>query len=143
MFINRYMKGFAGVFVCLMLLLTLSNGCTNVPGKGSRFKVPFIKNGFVSRYERSPDQVREAALKVLATQGQLTMNDVVNSQIAARVDNRDVVVYIQSIESGITEVITQIHNKWGGTDLNLAREIDKQIALQLPRYQTQINSEGI
>ena len=137
------MKGFAGVFVCLILLLTLTNGCNNVPGKGSRFGVPFIKNSFVSRYERSPDQVREAALKVLATQGQLTMNDTVNSQIAARVDNRDVVIHVQAIEAGITEVKTWVRNKWGGTDLNLAREIDKQIALQLPRYQTQIESGGM
>lgn len=136
------MKGFSGIFVLFVLIATMTSGCYTSDSGKVRFGVPFIKDSFPSRYERSAEQVREAALQVLESMGQLTMNDYVNSVIEARVDTKWVTVTIQPIESGITQVITEVRSRSGLGNLDLAREIDKQIALQLPRYQTPINSRS-
>lgn len=98
-----------------------------------------MRDRWVSAYERSPDQVRDAVLKVLENMGQLTLNDYVNNAIEARVDTKFVSIQIIPLESGLTQIITQVRSRSGLPDTNLAREIDKQVALQLPRFQTPIS----
>jgi hypothetical protein len=42
-------------------------------------------------------------------------------------------VKVEEIDPKVTRVIVQVRTKGGGTDIDLASEIDKQIALHLQR----------
>jgi hypothetical protein len=129
-----------GIFVCVVLANVFwTTGCYRTPDGRSRVGVPGVRDRWVSAYERSPDQVRDAVLKVLENMGQLTLNDYVNNAIEARVDTKFVSIQIIPLESGLTQIITQVRSRSGLPDTNLAREIDKQVALQLPRFQTPIS----
>lgn len=133
------MKLMRGIFLCVVLAnLFWTTGCYRTPDGRSRVGVPGVRDRWVSAYERSPDQVRDAVLKVLENMGQLTLNDYVNNAIEARVDTKFVSIQIIPLESGLTQIITQVRSRSGLPDTNLAREIDKQVALQLPRFQTPI-----
>lgn len=125
------MKGISGIFVVLMVVTLLGSGCN-----GRNKIIPFGKSSFDSRYERSVEQVRTATFNVLGNMGQLTLNDTVNNVIEAKVDRYNVMVLIFAEDSGITRVTTSVRSNAGVGNLNLAREIDKRIALELPRYQS-------
>ena len=129
-----------GIFVCVVLVMSFLTGCYSTPdGLRKRAGVPWVRDRWVSAYERSPEQVREATIKVLENMGQLTLNDYINNSIEARVDTKFVSVQIIPLESGLTQIITQVRSRSGMPDTNLAREIDKQLALQLPRFRTPVS----
>jgi hypothetical protein len=137
--IKTHMKFNAGIFVYAVLIVAVFTGCYSTPdGLRKRFGVPLVRDRWVSAYERSAEQVREAAIRVLENMGQLTLNDYINNSIEARVDTKFVSIQIVPLESGLTQIITQVRSKSGIPDTNLAREIDKQIALQLPRFRTPV-----
>ena len=120
------------VAICGMLVCT--TGCYTTVGGNTKMGVPGVKDNFTSRYQRSVAEVREATRKVFEFNGTLTGDDLVTNTLTAIIDTRTVYVRILELEDGITEVITQVRTKNGGRDLELAAEIDKQIALRLPRY---------
>jgi hypothetical protein len=93
--------------------------------------VPFSKDRIVSRYERTVDQLFEAAKKTLAFKGTLTGENTIAKTLEAKVDNNTVWVKVSEAEPGITEVTTQTRGKGGGANIALSSEIDKMIALQL------------
>jgi hypothetical protein len=72
-----------------------------------------------------------AAKDVLNANGTLFSEDVMQSTVSARVDTKTVRVKVESIEPSMTRVTVQVRTKTGNSDLDLAGEIDKQIALRL------------
>lgn len=112
-------------------LLTLTLGCyTDVQGDKKMGK-PFSKDRLESRYERPVEQVFSAAKEVLAFNGTLTSENTIAKTLEARVDNNTVGVKVEAVEPNITRVIVQARKSSGGGNVDLASEIDKQIALQL------------
>ena len=126
------LKWFACLCALAMLPL-LSSGCYTNPAGQSKAGVPFVKDSVVSRYPRNVNQVLEATRTVLAYNGQVTSDDSVTRVVGARINNRNVWVHVEELEPNITEVTVQARTKSGGGDVDLAAEIDKQIALQLVR----------
>jgi hypothetical protein len=49
----------------------------------------------------------------------------------AQINNRRVYVKLEELEPQVTRVLVQVFTKSGGTDIDLAAEMDKQIALRL------------
>jgi hypothetical protein len=72
-----------------------------------------------------------AAKDVLSVNGTLFSEDVMQSTLSARVDTKTVRVKVEAIDPKMTRLTVQTRTKMGGSDLDLAGEIDKQIALRL------------
>ena len=49
----------------------------------------------------------------------------------ARVDTRSIWVRLEETEANVTRVLVQVRTKNGGSDIDLAHEVEKRIALQL------------
>ena len=130
-------------FAALAGLATLAAGCVDTVGGGKTVGVPFIKDKIESRYERPPDQVFAAAKDVIREDGTLinegTLYNQTNSvgnvvkTIQGRVNQRTVWVAIAQEDPKITDVTVQTRTQGGVSDIDLAAQIDKQIALKLAR----------
>jgi len=125
------MKHFAVVLALLAGLLVTSTGCYQTMDNRSKMGVPFKKDKIAGQYERSIDQVQAGAREVLKFNGTIVSDDIVNRVLVGKVDTRTVYVKLTELEPTLTQVLVQARTKGGGADIDLAAEIDKQIALQL------------
>jgi hypothetical protein len=117
--------------LCALALAFVVSGCvTSVDGR-QQVGMPFVKDRLESRYERSPMEIWQAAKDVLNYNGKLYSEDVMRSTLEASVNTRTVWVKVEPADQQTTRVVVQARTKGGGTDLELASEIDKQIALRL------------
>lgn len=118
---------------CLLLcaVLPLASGCRSDVSGQNRLAVPFVKDTIESRYNRSIDKVAVAARETLAFNGTITSDDSVTRTLQAQINNRRVYVKLEELEPQVTRVLVQVFTKGGGTDIDLAAEMDKQIALRL------------
>lgn len=132
-------KFFAG----LLGLAILGAGCVETVTGHKTAAVPFLKDKIESRYERPAEQVFQAAKDVISFNGALINEGVVYGQtnaignvartIEGKVNQRTVWVRVEQVEPKITAVAVQTRTSGGGSDIDLAAEIDKQIALKLVR----------
>jgi hypothetical protein len=106
-------------------------GCVGTVDGRSKAGMPFVKDKIESRYERSVPQVLEAARAVLKLNGQITSDDAVTKTLSAQIATRTVYVKVTEADPKVTQVVVQARTKNGGADVDLASEMDKQIALQL------------
>lgn len=80
-------------------------------------------------------QVSQATEAVLMRMGKLISHDVVNNYYEAKVNQRSVYVHLEPVDNGgITQVSVQARTGLA-SDIQMASEIDKQIALQLASSQ--------
>lgn len=112
-------------------LLVVSIGCVGTVDGRSRAAVPLVKDTIESRYERPAIQIFEASKEVLKYNGTLTAENTINKSLEAKVDTRTVWVAVDEVEPKVCRVRVQARRKGGLADIDLAAEIDKQIALRL------------
>ena len=93
--------------------------------------VPFVKDKFEGRYQRPVATIFTAARQVLELNGTLTGENRITNTLEAKVDNRTVIARVDEVEPGVSRVIVSARTKGGSPDLDLASEIEKQIALKL------------
>ncbi|MDB6053622.1 MAG: hypothetical protein JWN25_1145 [Verrucomicrobiales bacterium] len=120
-------------FAVLPLLLgavLILSGCVSTVDGHMKAGVPFVRDTMVSRYERTPSQILSAAKAVLTRTGTIIGDNTVINTIQAKVDTRTVWVRVVEIDNKVSEVYVQVRTKTGG-DVDLASQIDKQIAIQL------------
>lgn len=119
-------------FACLLIvaLVPAFTACVKTLDDRSTIAMPFSKDTIEARYARSIDQVTVAAREVLAFNGTITSDDAVTRVLQAKVNNRTVYVRLEELEPQITRVLVQVRSG-AGSDVDLAAEIDKQIALRL------------
>ena len=115
----------------LFVLLAALTGCQSTPDGRSRAGVPFVKDTIESRYQRPPVQIFASARQVLELNGTLVSENTINSTLEAKIDNRHVIVKVDEVEPGVSRVQVEARKKGGAADIDLAAEIDKQIALKL------------
>lgn len=123
------MKWLACLLICGVLPLV--TGCRPDLAGRNNFAVPFLQDTIESRYPRSIDKVLVAARETLAFNGTITSDDSVTRTLQGQVNNKRVYVKVEELEPQVTRVLVQVFTKGGGTDIQLAAEIDKQIALRL------------
>lgn len=123
------MKWLACLLICA--LLPLVTGCRETVAGSNKFSVPLLKDTIESKYNRSIDKVAIATRETLAFNGTITSDDAVTRTLQAQVNNRRVYVKLEEIEPQVTRVLVQVFTKGGGADIDLAAEVDKQIALRL------------
>lgn len=92
---------------------------------------PLVKDRIVRVYERPVLECWAAAKEVLAVNGTVFSEDVMQSAVSARVDTRTVRVKVEEMDKKMTRLTVQVRTRFGNSDLDLAGELDKQIALQL------------
>jgi hypothetical protein len=107
------------------------SGCVSTVDGRQQVGVPFIKDQFHGRYERPVLEVWKAANDVLGYNGNLYSVDVMRSSLEATVEGKTVWMKVEAVDPKVTEITVQVRTKNGGTDLELARELDKQIAVRL------------
>ena len=114
------------------LALVFVSGCYSA-GDRSRGGVPtwMKKDRFESRYERPVEQIFAAAKEVLRFNGTLYGENTISHTLEAKVDTRTVIVTVDEVEPKISRVVVVARKKSTVPDLDLAAEIDKQIALRL------------
>jgi hypothetical protein len=120
------------VFIPLMAvaLLALVAGCVSTLDGRMKAGLP-VKDTIESRYERPTGELFGAAKEVLRFNGTLYGENTITQTLEAKIDNRTVWVAVDEVEPNITRVRTQARSATGGADIDLASEIDKQIALHL------------
>jgi hypothetical protein len=125
--------------LALMLLLPaiLVAGCVRTVDDRKTAAVPFVKDRIEGRYERSVDEVYMASLHVLRQNGTIQNEQVLHESdaeartIEGRVNKRRIWIRVEPVDATVTSVTVQARTSGGGTDMNLAFELEKQIALQL------------
>ncbi len=128
------------IFAILLGTAVLAGvGCVNTVSGGKAPGVPFIKDRVEGRYERPLEQVTEAAREVVKYNGTLLKESTLHSEtnmvrtVEGKVNQRTVWVRVEALNPQITGVAVQTRTPGGGSDVDLAHEIEKQIALKLVR----------
>lgn len=117
--------------IAAVAMLVCSLGCFHSQDGRKKLGPPLVKDTLESRYERPVDQIFAAAKQVLAFNGTLYSENTINHSLEAKVDTRTVWVIVDEVEPNVTRVRTQARKKNRLPDIDLAAEIDKQIALRL------------
>jgi hypothetical protein len=125
-------------FLLLLLAAGLAGvitGCVNTVDGRSQAGLPFLKDTIEGRYERSAAAVFAAGKEVLRFNGALTAENTINMSLEGKVSQRTVFVRVEELDPSkpVTRVLVQTRTLGGGTDIDLAHEIEKQIALKLVR----------
>ncbi len=99
--------------------------------------VPFIKDRVEGRYERPLERVFAASKDVIKKNGVLVNESTLYNEtntvktVEGKVNQRTVWVRVEAIDPKVTAVVVQTRTSGGGTDLDLAHELEKEIALAL------------
>ena len=114
-------------------------GCVRTVDDTHTLAVPFVRDSMGGRYQRSVDEVYQAAVAVINHNGvvltEFIPHDSTNSvrSLYGKVDQRKVWVRVEAVDLAqpITQVDVEARSTWGGRDLDLTHELAKEIALQL------------
>jgi hypothetical protein len=126
-------------FLLLLGATLITVGCVSTVNDRHTAGVPFIKDRVEGRYERPLDQVYDAAKEVVKFNGALVNESILHTEtnmvktVEGKVNQRTVWVRVEALDPKITGVAVQTRTSGGGSDLDLAHEIEKQIALKLVR----------
>lgn len=127
------------IFAVLLVALVLGAGCVDTVSGRKRAGVPFIKDQVQGQYERPANQVYDAALAVIKFNGILLNETILHSEttevktVEGKINQTTVWVRVDPLDKNLTGVVVQTRTKGGGSDLDLAHEIEKQIAVKLVR----------
>ena len=126
------------IFLSLVITLVIATGCVNTQSGRKAAAVPFVKDSVEGRYERPVAQVYSAAKEVVIANGTLQnevtqhgTNNAVVLAIEGRVQDRKVFIGVKEVTPQVTSVTVQVRTSSGGRDLDVAHELEKQIALKL------------
>jgi len=129
---TKILAAFAGIGMIL-----LATGCISTVSGTKTPAMSFGADRFAGRYERTPDQVYQAAVTVINNNGVLLTeyipHDTTNSvrSLYGKVNSRNVWMSVAPVDSKITEVTVQARSRAGFRDQDLVHELEKEIALQL------------
>ena len=128
------------IFAALVGMAILTGGCVKTVSDTHTPAIWFGKDRVPGRYERSVDQVYQAAFKVINDNGVVVTeyipHDTSNGvrSLLGKVNQCNVWVRVEADEDGKTTLITvEARTKWGNSNIDLAHELEKDIALQLSR----------
>jgi hypothetical protein len=132
------------IFCGLLLGVALLGwGCVKTVSGDTTAGVPFIHDKVEAQYDRPMEQVYTAALDVIKANGTVSDEKILHGQsggvtdivkaIEGKVRERTVWIRVQQVDPKITALTVQTRTKAGGSDMDLAALLDKQIALKLVR----------
>jgi hypothetical protein len=125
--------------LALAVLTAAVVGCVNTVSGRKTAAVPWMRDRIEGHYDRSVDQVYTAACAVMRDNGAINFTGEMNSAtnlvkfIEGKVRQCNVWIRTEQIEPAESSVIVQVRTAKGGTDLLLAHQLEKEIALKLVR----------
>lgn len=125
------------LWAVILLPVIFAAGCVGTVSNRKTAAVPFVKDKAEGRYERTVEQVYNAAVYVINQNGMLQnevklhQDDAVALALEGRVNQRRIWIRVEPVDAVITSVVVQARTSAGGTDMDLAHELEKQIALRL------------
>ena len=130
-------------FAALVGMTILTGGCVKTVSDTHSPAIWFGKDRVSGRYERSVEQVYQAAFKVISNNGVVVTeyipHDTSNGvrSLEGKVNQCNIWVRVEADEDGKTTLITvQARTKWGNSNIELASQMQTQIALQLQMQST-------
>ena len=132
---NMKMKFFA----VLAGVAIAATGCVKTVSDTHAFRSTWSKDTIVGRYNRTVEQVYQASVNVIQQNGVMVKefipHDSTNAvrALEGKVNQRDVYISVESVDTKTTQVNVQALGTWGNADLDVAHELEKEIALQLAR----------
>lgn len=130
---TKILAGVLGV----MGAMIVATGCVNTVAGTKTTTYSFSSDRVEGRYERSLDQVYQAAVHVMQTDGVLLTeyipHDSTNSVRAlyGKAADEKVWMRVEAVDPQITSIFVEARTKYGGADIALAHELEKEVALQL------------
>jgi hypothetical protein len=127
------------ILLALVGMAVLVSGCVGTVSGRRTAGVPFVKDRVEGRYERPVDAVFTAAKEVVRFNGTLLSESTHHTEtnlvrtVEGRVNQRLVWVRVEQIDPKISAVAVQTRIPGGAADIDLAHELEKQIALKLVR----------
>lgn len=126
-------------FTGLAGLTLIATGCISTVSDTKTMAVSFAQDNVTGRYQRSVDQVYKASVAVIQHNGVLLTefipHDYTNTvrSLQGKVNERNVWIRVESVDPQITAITVQARSTWGNSDIDLAHELEKEVALQLAR----------
>jgi hypothetical protein len=123
---------FAGLLGALLVA-----GCVSTVSDNKTAAVPLVKDKVSGHYQRSVDQVFQAAKEVISFNGTIARESTIFGQantvktVQGKVNQRSVWVRVEGVEPNLTAVTVQVRTSGGGADQALGHELEKQIAVKL------------
>ncbi|HTX21794.1 MAG TPA: DUF3568 family protein [Candidatus Aquilonibacter sp.] len=133
------MKIFAA-FVGVAIVVT---GCIGTVSGTKTPALTWSKDRLEARYQRTVDQVYQASVAVIQNNGVLVTefipHDTTNvvRALQGKVNQRNVWIRVQAVDPNITQVTVQARSSAGISDIDLASQLQTQIALQLQAESSQ------
>ena len=127
------------IFAALVGIAIVTAGCVKTVSDTHTATVSFGKDSLEGRYERSMDQVYQAAVRVIQNNGAVITeyipHDTTNvvRSVQGKVDQCNVWVRVEAVDPRITSVVVETRTKWGNKNIDLAHQLEKEIGLQLGR----------
>ncbi|HKI69659.1 MAG TPA: DUF3568 family protein [Verrucomicrobiae bacterium] len=123
--------------VILLGVAVLAAGCITTVDNQRVAAVPFVKDSISGQYQRPLDQVFDAAKAVIQFNGTLNSSSTLYGEtnmvkaISGRVKQSHVWVRVEQVQPTITGVTVEARTNGGAANIDLAAELEKQIALKL------------
>ena len=126
-------------FAILAGAALVATGCVKTVNDSHTFASTWSKDSVAGRYQRTVEQVYAASVAVIQSNGVLiteySPHDSTNAtrSLEGKVNQRNVWIRVEAVDPRTTQVDVQARGSWGGSDLALVHELEKEIALQLAR----------
>ena len=126
-------------FAILAGAALVATGCVKTVNDSHTFASTWSKDSVAGRYQRTVEQVYAASVAVIQSNGVLITeyipHDSTNAtrSLEGKVNQRNVWIRVEAVDPRTTQVDVQARGSWGGSDLALVHELEKEIALQLAR----------
>ena len=127
------------IFMAFAAIALLAAGCVTTVSDTKVAGNPMGRDAVAGRYQRPVDEVYRAAIQVINNDGTLLTeyipHDTTNTVRAfmGRVNQNKVWMRVEAVDPQITQITVEARTKWGNQDLDMAHELEKEVALQLAR----------
>ncbi|HXR46979.1 MAG TPA: DUF3568 family protein [Candidatus Limnocylindrales bacterium] len=127
------------IFMALAAIALMTAGCVTTVSDTKVAGNPMGRDAVAGRYQRPVDEVYRAAIQVINNDGTLLTeyipHDTTNTVRAfmGRVNQNKVWMRVEAVDPQITQITVEARTKWGNQDLDMAHELEKEVALQLAR----------
>ena len=127
------------IFAALAGIALVTAGCVGTVADTHSPAMTWSTDKISARYQRSVDQVYQAAVTVIRNNGQVLTeyipHDTTNTvrALSGKVNQKNVWVRVEAVDPKITELTVQARSSWGVSDVSLASELVTEVALQLAR----------
>jgi hypothetical protein len=124
------------IFLAFLGVAIITAGCVGTVSGTKTGALVYNRDQIQGRYQRSVDQVYQAAVQVVQSDGVMVTeyipHDTTNvvRALRAKVNQRNVWIRVAAVDTQITQITVQARTKTSG-DIDLAHQLEKEIALRL------------